>query len=66
MPIFEFKCPACGLTMETVCSFDESQRADFMPCSCGPDIYMTKLISKNTSVIYNCDGFHCTDYSKEG
>ena len=64
MPLYEFKCPACGVIMEEIMSFEESEKPDAMPCVCQPGMLMTKQISTGTNAHYKCNGFYTTDYKK--
>ena len=60
MPIYEYKCPNCGV-------FEVMQKITDDPLktcpTCGTDV--KKLVSR-CGVIYKCGGFHCTDYKWPG
>lgn len=59
MPIYEYRCPKCGIFEVILPVSAENLKA----CpSCGQKVQ--KLISK-PAVIYNCSGFYCTDYNKD-
>ena len=60
MPTYEYSCPKCG-------AFDAVQSIKAEPLTtcptCGSPV--KKLIGRNVTVLYRCDGFHNTDYRSD-
>jgi putative FmdB family regulatory protein len=60
MPTYEYSCDKCG-------KFEIHQRITEEPLKVCPTCkgQVKRLISKNTTIIYNCDGFYNTDYRSD-
>src|SRR4051812_36055878 len=61
MPIYEYECQGCGLTVEAIQKFSDPPLTHCEACG-GP---LTKLISR-TSFQLKGSGWYATDYKKPG
>ena len=62
MGIFVFTCDLCGLQIENIESYEESEEPHY--CACQPGTLMRKEFPTNVSAKYNCGGFYATDYKE--
>lgn len=61
MPIYEYKCPKCGV-------FEVSQKITDESLTRCPNCNekVKKLISHGVGIVFKGPGFYCTDNRKEG
>jgi putative FmdB family regulatory protein len=60
VPAYDYRCERCGV-------FEVQQRITELPLTscptCGGPV--TRLLSRNVSILYKGSGWHCTDYRSQ-
>ena len=63
MPIYEYKCKACGHEFEIAQRITESSLTLCPEENCGGEVF--RKISKNVGLLFKGSGFYITDYGKK-
>ncbi len=67
MPIYDYKCPNCGIEAEFIHKIDQPFQRICGECMMqGKNAMMEKQISKPSGIHFKGNGFYETDYKNKG